>query len=271
MKFWIVDAFTDVLFKGNPAAVYLVDQFPEESLMQNIALEMNLSETTFVKHQEKNRFLIRWFTPLEEAPLCGHATFAAAHTIWENGVCADPKLEFEFNGGMLSTIRHEEGSITITLPSKPIIPTAMPELLNRALGYIPVKAVYKDDLIYVVVLSNPDDLVGLHPSYSKISHIPCRGVVITSLNQNDYIPGGADFISRYFAPRVGIFEDPVCGSAHCRLVPFWGEHLQKKEMVAYQASKRGGMMKVSYDSEHVNLSARAVISVEGNLLLSSSE
>jgi PhzF family phenazine biosynthesis protein len=265
MKVWFVDSFTNKFFSGGQAAVCIVEEFPKKQQMQKIAHEFNFSETAFVKRLEEDNFHIRWFSPKDEAPLCGHATLAAAHIIWEQKLSKNKTINFKFIDGFLKA-HNKKTFITLDFPSKIVYPTPAPELLMRSLSYIPIESVYKDDLVYLVVVLNPKDLFNFQPSYTKIMHLPCRGVIVTALN-NGYKKGGFDFLSRYFAPKVGIFEDSVCGSAHCRLAPFWGKRLQKKDLLAYQASSRGGVLRMSCKDNRVLISGQTVTTLEGNLLI----
>lgn len=259
-KIWLVDAFTNTSFKGNPAGVCLVDEFPDAEAMQQMAAELNWSETTFVKQKSDYHFHIRWFSPRDEAPLCGHATLAAAHILWEQQKTKCDLITFESIGGPLTAQR--EGSwITLNFPAREVVPCPMPEYLKDALGDVMIESVYKDELVYLVVLNDIDSVVNLVPNLSLIEKIPCRAVIVTTSGTPPY-----DFISRYFAPSVGIPEDPVCGSAHCRLTPFWSKILHKNEFLAYQASKRGGILKVSLQGERVTLSGQATTVCEGIFL-----
>ncbi len=266
LKLWLVDAFTSVAFKGNPAGVCVVEEFPPKELMQQIAAELHWSETAFVKKlpspSDYPLYHIRWFSPEDEAPLCGHATLAAAHILWREGFCQAPLIRFESLGGELKTILNEDGWITLDFPRKNVLPCPMPENLQEALGDVTIESVLKDDLIYLVVLSAPEEVIHAQPNLALIENLNCRAVTITAQSKEPY-----NFVSRYFAPRVGIPEDPVCGSAHCRLVPYWGEVLGLREMIAYQASARGGLIKTRYDINRVYLTAEATTICEGFLAL----
>lgn len=262
LTFWLVDAFTAQPFKGNPAGVCVVDNFFDDNLLQNIASEFNWSETAFAKKLAPSHYHLRWFSPKDECPLCGHATLATAHLLWEKGFCTEDTILFDTLSGPLTTTRGADGWITLNFPTRPIEPCALPPLLQEALGSVSIESVLTDGVIYVVVLSDTQDVVNLQPNLSLIEQIPCRAVCVTARGALPY-----DFVSRYFAPRVGIPEDPVCGSAHCRLVPYWGGVLGKNTMQAYQASRRSGTLKVRYDDERVYLSGQAVTLCEGTLHL----
>ncbi len=264
MHIWQVNAFTNEPFKGNPAGVCIVSEFPSDDLAQKIAAEMNYSETTFLKKITTNHYHIRWFSPKDECGLCGHATLAAAHLLWEQDLVKEDIITFESMGGPLTAQRN--GSwITLNFPSFVIEPAPMPELLNKALGFVPVTSVYKDDVMYVVVLPSVQAVRDLKPNFAKIAELPCRSVTITALNEGE-IDSDIDFVSRYFAPKVGIPEDPVCGSAHCRLTPLWAEKLKKSTMNALQVSDRTGFIKVALENNRVTLTAQAITVMEGNLL-----
>ncbi len=260
MKIWNVDAFTAKAFQGNPAGVCLVDHFPETQLMQTIAAEMNWSQTAFVTQKADHHFHIRWFSPRDEAPLCGHATLAAAHILWQEKRTESQILTFDSLGGPLKAKKKEGGWIYLNFPARPIAPCALPDMLQQALHGITVQSVYKDDTLYLVVLRDVKDVVNLNPNLSLIEQIDCRAVVVTALGESSY-----DFVSRYFAPKVGIPEDPVCGSAHCRLIPFWSKILEKNDLLAYQASARGGVLKVRLMDDRVLIGGQAVTVSEGDL------
>ncbi|NBT85549.1 MAG: PhzF family phenazine biosynthesis protein [Alphaproteobacteria bacterium] len=259
-KLWLVDAFTGVPFKGNPAGVCVLDRFPDAKVMQKIAAELNWSETTFVRQKSEHHFHIRWFSPRDEAPLCGHATLAAAHILWEQQKTKCDLITFESMGGPLTAQKKGEW-ITLNFPAREVSACPMPEFLTDALGDVVIESVYKDDILYLVVLRDVESVVNLEPNLSLIEKIPCRAVIVTALGEKPY-----DFVSRYFAPSVGIPEDPVCGSAHCRLAPFWYKSLEKNEFLAYQASKRGGVLRVGFQGERVTLSGQAVTICEGIFL-----
>jgi PhzF family phenazine biosynthesis protein len=264
MHIWQVNAFTNEPFKGNPAGVCIVSEFPSDDLAQKIAAEVNYSETTYLKKITTNHYHIRWFSPKDECGLCGHATLAAAHLLWEQGHVKDDIITFDSMGGPLTAQRN--GSwITLNFPSFVIEPAPMPELLNKALGFVPVTSVYKDDIMYVVVLPSVQAVRDLKPNFAKIAQLPCRSVTVTALNEGE-IDSDIDFVSRYFAPKVGIPEDPVCGSAHCRLTPLWAEKLNKTSMNALQVSDRTGFIKVTLENNRVTLTAQAITVMEGNLL-----
>ncbi|MDP4725198.1 MAG: PhzF family phenazine biosynthesis protein [Alphaproteobacteria bacterium] len=269
--FWLVDAFTDRAFSGNPAGVFIVDDFPDPTLMQAVAAELNWSQTAFVKRlssqEDFEHFHIRWFSPRDEAPICGHATLASAHILWEKNFVKKNKIIFESLAGPLTVTKEENEWITLNFPKKKLVECSLPSALKQALvtanGEVEITSVMRDDLIYVVTLKNQSDLVALMPNLSLIETLDCRAVSVTTQGREGY-----DFESRYFAPRVGIPEDPVCGSSHCRLAPLWAERLEKTVLMAYQASKRGGFIKIDVrDDGRVTMSSKAVTVCEGNISL----
>jgi PhzF family phenazine biosynthesis protein len=264
---WQVNAFTNEPFKGNPAGVCIVPEFTDDVLAQNIAAELNYSETSFLKKIAANHYHIRWFSPKDECPLCGHATLAAAHLLWEQGIVKEDIITFESMSGPLTAQRNKDW-ITLNFPSMEIEPAPMPELLNKALGFVPVTSVYKDNVMYVVVLPSVQAVRELKPNFAKIAQLPCRSVTVTALNEGE-IDSNIDFVSRYFAPKVGIPEDPVCGSAHCRLTPLWAKILNKNSMNALQISERTGFLKVAVENNRVTLTAQAITVMEGKLLTAS--
>ena len=261
---YTVDAFTDRPFAGNPAAVCLLDHEREAAWMQTLAGEMNLSETAFLRPQGE-AWSLRWFTPKAEVALCGHATLASAHVLWESGRLAKqaPAL-FDTLSGRLKAQRiggAEEAWIELDFPERREGPHAdLPELF-AALG---VKPVYfgKNAYDYFVEVATADEVRDLEPDFAALGKLPVRGVIVTAVGDKQ---SGHDFVSRFFAPGVGVPEDPVTGSAHCCLAPYWGEKLGKGEMVGFQASPRGGTVRVRRSGDRVILAGRAVTIVAGSL------
>lgn len=266
--FWMVDAFTDQPFAGNPAGVFVVNDFPNTHVMQSISAELNWSQTAFVMHlgthNDYDHYAIRWFSPRDEAPICGHATLASAHILWEKGFSTKNKIVFESLAGPLIATKNEQSWITLDFPNKPVIECELPSALKKALigprGEVEITSVHRDDLIYVVTLKNQSDLVTLTPSLNLIESLDCRAVSVTAAGRDGY-----DFESRYFAPSVGIPEDPVCGSSHCRLTPLWASRLGKTSMMAYQASRRGGFLRVDVLGDRVTLSSKAITVCEARM------
>jgi PhzF family phenazine biosynthesis protein len=253
-----VDAFTAQPFAGNPAAVCVLSAPADEQWMKDIAREMNLSETAFL-HPENEGYRLRWLTPAVEVDLCGHATLASAHVLWEDGhLPPDENARFHTRSGLI-TCERLHNWIEMDFPAKLEQPTEPPPQLAQALGVKPIY-VGKNQFDYLVEVEDEKTLRALQPNHHLLRQIPVRGVIATAKG-TDY-----DFVSRYFAPGSGIDEDPVTGSAHTALAPFWGKRLGKTEMVGYQASARGGVVKVRLAGDRVIISGQAVIVMHGELL-----
>ena len=258
-----VDAFTDQPFSGNPAAVCLLDEPKEADWMQKVAQEMNLSETAFLLKEEA-LFQLRWFTPTVEVDLCGHATLAGAHMLWEWGVLKpDAQALFQTKSGLLTAEKKGEW-IELDFPAEPERATPLPPALQEALGVTP-KYAGKNRFDYLIEVESEAILRGIKPDFTLLATVPCRGVIVTSRSDSDQF----DFVSRAFAPRAGINEDPVTGSAHCCLGPFWKARLRKNTFLAYQASARGGVIRVHLAGDRVRLGGKAVTVSRGTLLSSS--
>ena len=255
-----VDAFTDKPFRGNPAAVCVLPEPGDETWMQNVAQEMNLSETAFL-YRRGDAFNLRWFTPAAEVDLCGHATLASAHMLWETGqLSPNEPARFDTRSGRL-TAQLQGDWITMDFPAEPETAASPPPDLAQALAVTPTY-VGKNRFDYLVVVDSEETVHTMQPDFSLLGMIPCRGVIVTSRADSvDY-----DFVSRFFAPRFGINEDPVTGSAHCCLGPFWQTRLNKDTFVAYQASPRGGVVRVSVKGERVHLGGQAVTVMRGELV-----
>lgn len=233
-----VDAFTDRAFAGNPAAVCLLPAARDERWMQDVAREMNLSETAFLVRQADG-YHLRWFTPAVEVDLCGHATLASAHALWELGeLKPGVQARFHTRSGLL-TAEQKDGWIEMDFPAEPAQPAAAPPDLARALGARPTY-VGKNRFDYLVELESEEVVRSLRPDFTQLARVTARGVIVTSHAATPQW----DFVSRFFAPQSGIAEDPVTGSAHCCLGPYWEQKLNKAEFVAYQASARGGVVRV---------------------------
>jgi PhzF family phenazine biosynthesis protein len=259
----IVDAFTDEPFRGNPAAVCLLDGAREASWMQSVAAEMNLSETAFVAPRAPGAYDLRWFTPTVEIDLCGHATLASAHVLWERGEGA-ARIAFQTRSGELAAERSSADWIDLDFPATPPVAAPPPTGLLRALGLTSVHArtVARSRFDWLVEVEGAERVQLAQPDLTALISVEARGVMLTSRAD----PGGPfDFISRFFAPRSGVNEDPVTGSAHCCLGPFWSERLGKTSLVAYQASKRGGIVRLDVSGDRVRLSGRAVTVLRGEL------
>jgi PhzF family phenazine biosynthesis protein len=256
-----VDAFADGLFTGNPAAVCLLPGPRPDAWMQQVAAELNLSETAFV-HAEGTAFRLRWFTPAVEVALCGHATLAAASVLWETGrVPAGQAIAFQTRSGVLTASRRDD-LIELDFPLKPADEATPPDGLAAALGAAVVRA-GRSDFDWLAEVESEALLRGLNPDFAALTRLPVRGVIVTSRPSTP----GFDFVSRFFAPAVGVPEDPVTGSAHCCLADWWGRRLGKTELVGYQASARGGVVRVRVNKDRVLLGGRAVLVVRGELLV----
>jgi len=254
-----VDAFSDRPFSGNPAAVCLLPGPRDDQWMQQLAQEMNLSETAFLLWQ-KDGFNLRWFTPAVEVDLCGHATLASAHILWEQDYLQPgEQARFHTRSGLLTADRHDD-LIELDFPAKLEEQSDAPPHLVEALG-IPPKYVGKNVFDYLVEVDSEEVVRNMKPNLSLLAQVTARGVMVTSRASSP----GYDFVSRYFAPRVGVNEDPVTGSAHCCLAPYWSKHLHKNEMVAYQASARGGVLYVRISGDRVKIGGQAVTVMRGEL------
>ncbi|EDX86919.1 phenazine biosynthesis protein PhzF family [Synechococcus sp. PCC 7335] len=274
LKIIQVDAFTDRPFAGNPAAVCVMDEPIEESLMQAIAAEMNLSETAFLSPIEDG-YSLRWFTPATEVDLCGHATLASAHVLWSEGYLVSAEVaRFKTKSGWLSATK--KGSwIEMDFPAQPVTVTSYvaPELIKSLCCGGDIRTVARNDINYLIELRSEEVLRTLAPDFEAVRKLPVHGVIVTATADSDEY----DFVSRYFAPAVGINEDPVTGSAHTSLAPYWQEKLGKSNMTAQQLSKRGGTVRVQckvpdsntapVSSENrILLSGQAVTTLEGDFL-----
>jgi predicted PhzF superfamily epimerase YddE/YHI9 len=264
-----VDAFTDTAFRGNPAAVCFLKEARDAAWMQSVAREMNLSETAFLVPRTDGHngrawpteIDLRWFTPAVEVDLCGHATVASAHALWETGrLSASAPAHFHTRSGVLTAERRGDW-VELDFPSLPEKPATPPAELVRALSAVPVY-VGKSRFDYLAEVESQTVLEGLRPDFVVLRQVEGRGVIVTSRSAcSEY-----DFVSRYFAPSYGIDEDPVTGSAHCVLAPFWAAKLDRQEMTGYQASARGGVVRVRMEGDRVRLGGKAVIVLRGELV-----
>jgi PhzF family phenazine biosynthesis protein len=257
-----VDAFTSTPFAGNPAAVCVLPTPQDDTWMQNVAREMNLSETAFLVKQDDG-FNLRWFTPTVEVPLCGHATLASAHVLWSEGhLSPDETARFHTKSGLLIAKRQGDW-IELDFPVSRSQEDVVPPELSRALG-VPLKSVFKTSLDYLVEVESEEMVWQMQPNFQQLKTLFFGRVIVTSVAGEG---SKYDFVSRFFAPGVGIDEDPVTGAAHCCLAPFWREHLGKDEFLAYQASSRGGVLKVRYTGgERVYLAGQAITVLRGELM-----
>lgn len=252
-----VDAFTDEAFKGNPAGVYISLKPRSETWMRLMAREMNLSETAFLvpMDDEKEGWSLRWFTPAVEVDLCGHATLASAHILWEQGYLrSDEEAKFHTRSGLLSARLLDGDWIALNFPSKQVEPADVPVGLLEGLKISNPKFVGSNKMDYLVELDDEEQVRELKPDHSQLKRVNLRGVMVTARS----LSGDIDFVSRFFAPGAGVDEDPVTGSSHTALTPYWSKKLGKKEMTAYQTSARGGIMKVIDLGERVELRGQAV-------------
>ncbi|MCY8464011.1 PhzF family phenazine biosynthesis protein [Bacillus atrophaeus] len=250
MKYYVVDAFAENLFEGNPAGVCIMKEWIPDELMQQIAAENNLSETAFaVKEGESYR--LRWFTPADEIDLCGHATLATAYVIanfYESNV---EEIKFQTISGELVVVKKGE-LYEMDFPSRMPKEISLTEEMVEALGVKPVEVHLGRDLIFV--LEKEDDVLNASPDFSKLKELPDGlGVLITARSEK------YDFVSRAFFPKLNVNEDPVCGSAHCNFIPYWAKNLSKNEMVARQLSKRGGKLYCKFEGDRVKISGSAVL------------
>ena len=255
-----VDAFTSEPFGGNPAAVCLLPGPTDASWMQRVAREMNLSETAFLSRRDDGGFDLRWFTPAVEVDLCGHATLASAHVLWEeNHLAPGTPAVFHTRSGRLAAVLRD-GWIDLDFPAEPDEATPAPSALAAALGARPAY-VGRNRFDYLVEVDTEETVRRLNPDFRRLREIDARGVIVTARAATD----GFDFVSRFFGPRAGVDEDPVTGSAHCCLGPYWQRRLGRDTFTAWQASKRGGLVKVAVHGDRVTLSGQAVTVLRGEL------
>jgi PhzF family phenazine biosynthesis protein len=259
IPFYLVDAFTDRPFSGNPAVVCPLPSWPDECWLKDVAAEMKQSETAFVVKQADG-FQLRWFTPAVEVALCGHATLASAHALWQIGL-AKPghEIQFETKSGILKAAPRG-GEIELDFPLKPEQPADPPPDLLPALG-VSAKYVGKNQFDYLVEVESEAVLRQMAPDFKRLAGVPVRGTIATSRSSDPRF----DFVSRFFAPAVGIDEDPATGSAHCCLGDFWRKRLGKNELLAYQASPRGGVLRVRVVNDRAFLGGKAVTVATGEL------
>ncbi len=263
-RIYQVDAFTDKPFAGNPAAICILDGPADPRWMQSVASETNLSETAFVFKREEGAgggYGLRWFTPMVEVDLCGHATLASGHVLFEEGlVRADELIEFHTKSGVL-TIGKKGSWIEMDFPADTIRQADAPAALAAAIGMEP-RYVAQTRFDYLVEVGGEEAVRSLKPDFGLLKEISTRGVIVTGVSiMNDF-----DFVSRFFAPRVGVDEDPVTGSAHCALAVFWAERLGHTDLTAFQASKRGGIVRMSLKGDRVLLRGQAVMVMRGEIL-----
>ncbi len=261
-----VDAFSATPFRGNPAAVCVLNGPREEKWMSQVAREMNLSETAFLVPDETDHgaFQLRWFTPTVEVALCGHATLASAHVLWEQGRLAPHAVaRFHTKSGLLTCMRSGHW-IEMDFPATFVEPADAPPQLAEAIG-TEFRFVGRSKFDYLVEVADERTVRELEPNHSLLRQLPVRGIIATALADAAH-PHDYDFVSRFFAPGSGVDEDPVTGSAHCALAPYWAKRTGKAEMTGYQASHRGGFVKVRPVEDRVFLSGQAVTVLRGELI-----
>ena len=255
----VVDAFADTAFSGNPAAICVLDSAADPAWMQQVAAEMNLSETAFVV-ASGDGFDLRWFTPTLEVDLCGHATLATAHILWERGDLdlASP-AKFDTPSGRLTATRENEW-IELDFPAEPAEPVELPVALADGLDSEP-RWTGRNRWDYLVELDGEGVIRGLAPDFARLMALKTRGIIVTAPAETP----GIDFVSRFFAPRAGIDEDPVTGSAHCALGPFWADRLGQDRLEALQVSRRGGRLKIHRNGDRVGIAGQAVTVWSGKI------
>lgn len=252
-----VDAFTSTLFAGNPAAVCLLEEWLDDRLLQEIAAENNLSETAFLVRNDSG-FDLRWFTPVTEVALCGHATLASAHVLFTRYQWPEPTIRFRTRQRGELLVYRRDDLLELDFPALPTHPLTPPTILRKAIPSEPLTVRGSaEDLL--VELADERCVRELRPDLAALAEIDCRGVIVTARGEN------CDFVSRFFAPRVGIPEDPVTGSAHCVLIPYWAEKLGKKMLTARQVSKRGGELWCEECGDRVRIGGRAIVYLEGTI------
>lgn len=253
-----VDAFTDRVFHGNPAAVCPLDHWLDDAVLQAIAAENNLSETAFYV-PAGDGFHLRWFTPNSEVDLCGHATLATAHVLFSELGHTGTPIRFDTRSGRLTVTQQPDGLLTMDFPAQPPAPCLIPERLVEALGVTPVEVLQADD--YIAVLASEAEVRDLKPDMARLQQLELRGVAVTAPGEDDDV----DFVSRFFAPKYGIPEDPVTGSAHCELAPYWEAVLSRNPLTARQISARGGELHCRVKGDRVELAGRTVTFMQAEI------
>ena len=251
-----IDAFASTVFGGNPAAVCPLPAWLPDATLQNIAAENNLAETAFLVARGDD-YDLRWFTPTIEIDLCGHATLAAAFALnTELGICTNP-IRFHSRSGVLTVSHEATGLFTLDFPARPGAPCVAPELLTRGLGARPVEVSKARD--YLAVFASEAEVRALKPDFAALKTLDCLGIIATA-------PGGdCDFVSRFFAPGAGVDEDPVTGSSHCTLIPYWAQRLGKTKLFARQISRRGGELFCELAGDRVRIGGKAVLYLRGEI------
>ena len=264
LRYFVVDAFTSRAFAGNPAAVYPLEAWLPDATLAAIAAEMALSETAFFV-READDFRLRWFTPTVEVDLCGHATLASAHVLLRVLEPQRPAVRFHTRSGVLTVTRTERGA-TLDLPAAPAAPDGDPDLMDAVAAAIgaPIRELWRARNL-MAVLADGAAVRGLAPDVRQIGALATEGLIVTAPGDGD-----VDFVSRYFTPQHGIDEDPVTGSTHCTLTPYWAARLGRTALRAHQVSRRGGELKVELAGDRVLLTGRSVLVARGELLLAAS-
>ena len=268
LKLYQVDAFTDHLFGGNPAAVCPLDAWLPDTVMQQMAAENNLAETAFYIPQE-GEFALRWFTPTVEVDLCGHATLATAHVLFEIEHYAKPEIGFDTRSGVL-TVRKQDDTLAMNFPADTLTPTDLPPEVIDGLGKVSVQEAFRGKSDFLVVLESQDELLSLAPDFRKLGEYrDIRATIVTapSVVTSGVVTSGqeVDFVSRCFAPQSGIDEDPVTGSAHTTLTPYWARRLGKKQLTAQQLSSRRGTLWCTHLGDRVTIAGHAVTYLAGEI------
>jgi len=258
LKIYQIDAFTDTVFGGNPAAVCILDQWLDSKLMQKIAQENNLAETAFIVQKNAN-YELRWFTPEIEVDLCGHATLAAAYVLYHYHGHSENTIRFHSHrSGSLSVQKAQNGYMTMNFPADHIIAIQGNTAINNAIGLTPLRTI-KGKTDYLLIYNSQEEIEQITPDFGLLNELDCRGVIVSA-------PGNdVDFVSRFFAPQCGIPEDPVTGSAHTTMTPYWAKVFNKTEMIAKQLSKRGGDLVCEFAGERVYISGKAVPYLTGEI------
>ncbi|TVR15418.1 MAG: PhzF family phenazine biosynthesis protein [Balneolaceae bacterium] len=260
MRIFQVDAFSDRVFKGNPAAVIPLHEWPEDMILQQIAAENNLSETAFFSESKDGSYKLRWFTPQTEVDLCGHATLASAHILFEQFNYSKQEITFHTKSGKLKVTKRYDLYI-MDFPSNPPKPVPVPKLLPEAIGIIPIYTGVNIDML--VLVQSERDVQDIKPDMPLLKKMEVRGVIVTAPADDPE----TDFVSRFFAPAVGVPEDPVTGSAHTVLTPFWVKRLGKSELRARQISTRGGELICNQKDGRVEIGGKAVTYMAGEITI----
>jgi PhzF family phenazine biosynthesis protein len=254
IKVYVIDAFSEAPFTGNPAAVCLLDDFPEDALMQQIAAENNLAETAFVV-RTKDQFRIRWFTPIVEVDLCGHATLASGHVLFNYTDFSSSEITFDSRSGPLKVTRKGD-TLVLNFPADRFSETDISEEIVKGMGRRPEK-IFRGKSDFMFVYNSQKEVESISPDFALIAKASARGIIVTAPGDN------CDFVSRFFAPQSGINEDPVTGSAHTTLIPYWSEALGKTELTAKQISKRGGTLYCVNHGDRVEIGGKARTYLKG--------